>query len=359
MEIFGKRYPWVKDLSDLRLLQRKKAADLGSLSDQTRIDEDLPTTDGERLSDHERLSNSRRRTGIGLVVLAALLWSTSGFFARAPWFDDWPLQWRGLTLAFYRAIFATLLLLPFIRRISFRWEMIPMVLFFSVMNWTYLTALVQGPPTNAIWLQNTAPVWVLLVGVLWMREPLHRGDMWMTIGCLSGVAVILISEMVKQAPLVPTMLGLFSGVLYAGVVLSLMRMRSEDPAYLIALNHIVTAVSLLPVAWASGINPTPFQWCALAAFGSLQMGLPYLLFTKGIRNTSGHEATLIALLEPVLLPVWIFVAWRNSPDYEPPSFWTIVGAVLIMLGLLARYGVRFQQPALAVSLENEVANKNQ
>jgi drug/metabolite transporter (DMT)-like permease len=331
---------------------------LGSSSDQTRIDVEIPINDGKALSDSERIAKLRRRSGIGLVVIAALLWSTSGFFARAPWFDDWPLQWRGLTLAFYRAIFATLLLLPFIRRVSFRWEMIPMVLFFSVMNWTYLTALVQGPPTNAIWLQNTAPVWVLLVGVIWMREPLHRGDIWMTIGCLSGVAVILISELIKQAPVVPTLLGLFSGLLYAGVVLSLMRMRTEDPAYLIALNHIVTALSLLPVAWASGISPTPFQWCALAAFGSLQMGLPYLLFTKGIRNTSGHEATLIALLEPVLLPVWIFVAWRNSPDYEPPSFWTILGATLIMLGLLARYGVRFRPSTLTLAAENETINKS-
>lgn len=274
--------------------------------------------------------------GLWLVVLAALLWSTSGFFARAPWFEDWPEQWRGLTLAFYRALFASALLIPFVRRISFRWEMIPMVIFFAAMNWTYLTALVQGPPTNAIWLQNTAPVWVLLVGVFLMHEPLRRRDLLMAVGCLAGVGVILVSEMLQAAPLVPTLLGVISGILYSGVVLCLMRMRDEDPAYLIALNHIVTFLTLVPIAWLSEIHPTPFQWAALAAFGALQMGLPYLLFTKGIRHTPGHEATLVALLEPVLLPVWIFVAWRNAPDYEPPGAWTIFGASLILLGLLAR-----------------------
>lgn len=278
---------------------------------------------------------NRRRSGLWLIVIAALLWSTSGFFARAPWFNDWPEQWRGLTLAFYRALFATVLLIPFVRRITFRWEMIPMVLFFAVMNWTYLTALVQGPPTNAIWLQNTAPVWVLLVGVFFMNEPLRRSDLFMAMGCLGGVGVILISEMIQAAPLVPTLLGIISGILYSGVVLCLMRMRDEDPAYLIALNHIVTFVTLIPIAWLSGIQPSTWQWCALAAFGALQMGLPYLLFTKGIRYTPGHQATLVALLEPVLLPVWIFVAWRHTPDYVPPGAWTIFGAVLILCGLLA------------------------
>ena len=277
-----------------------------------------------------------KKSGLWLIIVAALLWSTSGFFARAPWFNDWPAEWRGLTLAFYRALFASCLLIPFVRRISFRWEMIPMVIFFAVMNWTYLTALVQGPPTNAIWLQNTAPVWVLLVGVFFMNEPLRRSDLFMAFGCLAGVGVILVSEMIQAAPLIPTLLGVISGILYSGVVLCLMRMRDEDPAYLIAINHIVTFITLIPIAWLSGIQPSPFQCVALAAFGALQMGLPYLLFTKGIRHTPGHEATLVALLEPVLLPVWIFVAWRHAPDYEPPGPWTIFGASLILMGLLAR-----------------------
>lgn len=284
----------------------------------------------------ETVAARRKTSGLWLIIVAALLWSTSGFFARAPWFDSWPTEYRGLTLAFYRALFASLLLIPFVRRVSYRWEMIPMVICFAVMNWTYLTALVQGPPTNAIWLQNTAPVWVLIVGVLYLQEPLRRSDIWMAAGCLGGVGVILISELLQAAPVIPTLLGLVSGILYSAVVLCLMRMRDEDPAFLIALNHIVTFITLIPIAWLSGITPTAPQWIALAAFGALQMGLPYLLFTKGIKHTPGHEATLVALLEPVLLPVWIFVAWRNSPDYEPPGMWTIIGAGLILAGLLAR-----------------------
>ena len=79
----------------------------------------------------------RALTGRALVVLAAVLWSTSGVFAKSP-----PLQgWDGLTLAFWRAVFAVAVLTPLIRRPKFTWAMGPMVLSFVVMNATFLTAM--------------------------------------------------------------------------------------------------------------------------------------------------------------------------------------------------------------------------
>ena len=75
----------------------------------------------------------------------------------------------------------------------------------------------------------------------------------------------------------------------------------------------------------------------MAVFGTFQMALPYVLFTRGLRSVTSHEASCISLLEPILVPIWVFVAWRHTPDYELPSWWTWVGASLILLGLLFRY----------------------
>ncbi|MCU0880808.1 MAG: EamA family transporter, partial [Pirellulaceae bacterium] len=97
-----------------------------------------------------------------LVVAAALLWSTAGLFAKAPIFAGWP----GPVMAFWRALFACVILLPMVRRPQWSWRLVPMAAMFAAMNYTYLTALTAGTAANAIWLQNTAPVWVLLVGVL-------------------------------------------------------------------------------------------------------------------------------------------------------------------------------------------------
>ena len=54
------------------------------------------------------------------IVAAALLWSTNGLFVKSHVFDDWPPDRRGTLLAFYRALFAGVLLLPFVRKP--RWD---------------------------------------------------------------------------------------------------------------------------------------------------------------------------------------------------------------------------------------------
>jgi len=69
----------------------------------------------------------------------------------------------------------------------------------------------------------------------------------------------------------------------------------------------------------------------------LQIGIPYLLFARGVSAVSSHEASGLTLLEPLLVPVWVFVAWHQSPDYTPPAVTTIVGGGLILAGLSFRY----------------------
>jgi drug/metabolite transporter (DMT)-like permease len=123
------------------------------------------------------------------------------------------------------------------------------------------------------------------------------------------------------------------------VVLSLRHLRSEDGAWLVMLNNLVTAVVFLPFVLYRGIWPDAGQTVYLTAFGMFQMGLPYLLFARGLRHIVGHEATGIVLLEPILVPVWVYLAWRHAPTYEFPQWWTLVGGALILIGLTARYGV--------------------
>ena len=127
-------------------------------------------------------------------------------------------------------------------------------------------------------------------------------------------------------------------------MLSLRVLRRLDSVWLIALYHLVTAIILLPIVWRIGIRPTGVQATWLAAFGILQMGVPYVLFARSVRQLPGHQAAFIVLLEPILVPVWVWLAWRHHPGYEPPAWWTLVGGGLILLGLLASF-VLPQRPA--------------
>ncbi len=275
-----------------------------------------------------------------MIVAAAVLWSTSGFFAKLPLFEDWPPESRGVQLAFWRALFAGVLILPAVQRRSFRRAMIPMTISFAAMNVLYLTSISLTTAANAIWLQSTAPWWIFLVGVYAMREPINRRDLIPLVCGFAGVALILANELRGEIQW-GVICGLVSAFGYTGVVLCMRKLRTEDSAWLVAVNHLVTAGILLPFVLYYGRWPSGMQLLVLAAFGFFQMALPYLLFGWGLRHITGTEATAIGLLEPTLVPLWAYLARR-----EVPQWWTIVGAAIILSGLLLRYGiVREREPA--------------
>lgn len=270
------------------------------------------------------------------VALAGVLWSTSGLFVKAPWFDGWPLESKGILLAFWRSFFSLLLLVPLIRQPQWRWQMLPMMICFTTMNWSFLSAMVHGPAANATWLQNLSPVWVVLIGVGFLRERFQKSDVWMFVCCLSGVGLILSMEL-QYGSIHATLLGIASGVSFAGVILFLRALRGVDAAWLIALNHIGNLIVFGP--WAiQHLDDLPAEsYLALAVFGIFQMSLPYLIFARGLRTTPSPEASLLTLIEPVLVPVWVFVAWRHHATYQPLPWWTWCGGGFIFAGLLLRY----------------------
>src|SRR6185312_12073119 len=146
-----------------------------------------------------------------------------------------------------------------------------------------------------------------------------------------GVALILYHKS-RGAQLEAVLLGLASGVFYAGVVLSLRQLRDMDPAWLAAVNHLVTAIVLAPLGLSATYFPSGVQWLLLAGLGIVQMGLPYVLFARGLKSIPGHEATGIGLMEPLLVPLWVYLAWGDRP-----AWWTLVGGGLILVGLAIRY----------------------
>jgi drug/metabolite transporter, DME family len=197
-----------------------------------------------------------------------------------------------------------------------------------------LTAMSRTTAANAIWLQSTCPWWVFLFSVALFREPIVRRDLIPLAFGAMGVGTILFFEMRQGENLVGVACGLAAGVSYAGVVVCMRQLRGENSPWLVALNHAVAALIVAPWALSLGQWPTPTQFPALAAFGSLQMALPYLLLIRGLRGISSQEAVAIGMVEPMLIPCWALLI-RG----EVPHWWTIAGAGLILAGLVLRYVV--------------------
>lgn len=269
------------------------------------------------------------------VVAAALMWSSCGLIVRAGFSDSdgGVPSISGPLLAFWRAVFAALVLLPLARQPRFRLQLVPMAICFTVMSITYLSAIKLTEVANAIWLQATAPFWVFVLAVVLLREPVVRRDLIPLCFAVVGVGVILSFEF-RGRNIAGVVCGLVSGVTYAGVLLFLRRLRRENGTWLIGLNHAVVVLVMLPWVIWMGIWPSWSQLGLLAVLGVFQMGVPYVCMTRGLRSVSAQEAVAIALLEPVLNPLWVFLF-----GLETPHWWTVAGASLILVGLVLRYVV--------------------
>lgn len=274
--------------------------------------------------------------GRWLIALAAVLWSLSGAFSKVltrhtPLGLDVP-EIDGLVMAFYRAFFAGLVLVPALRRrdLSFRPLMIAMVLCFAAMNALFVSALKLGTAANAILLQYTAPMWLYLVSIWWLGEsPDRRSSVAVAVGMI-GVLIIVLGGW-QEAQLGIIAIGLGSGVTYAGVILFLRLLRETSSRWLTVLNHLCSALILVPLIWFLP-TPTRAQLGFLFLFGAIQMGLPYWLMARGLRVVSPQEAGTITLLEPLLNPVWAYLVAGEVPEKA-----TFIGGPFILAALVWRY----------------------
>jgi drug/metabolite transporter (DMT)-like permease len=226
--------------------------------------------------------------------------------------------------------------------------MVPMVGLFALMSGVYLTAMGLGKAGNAIFLQNTAPFWVYLFSLLLLGQTGDRRGWAAVLIGLIGAGVIVAGNWPAGMPrdeergaIAVLVLGLTSGVVYAGVVLLIGALRDYSTAWLVFLNHTGSAaalglfVAVAPVevtGWEA--LPTGRQLGLLAVFGAVQMALPYWLFARGMRTVGPQEAGIITLLEPLLNPAW---AYMLTPETDTPNTPMYLGGGLIFAALLWRY----------------------
>jgi drug/metabolite transporter (DMT)-like permease len=283
-----------------------------------------------------------------MVVLAAVLWSGGSFMKVFN--NPTPLglhepELKALPIAFWRGLFAGLALVPLVRFrfVRFRPLMLGMVGCFALMSGLYLSALGLGPAANAILLQNSAPVWVFLIGVYLLKQKADERALRSTALAMVGVGVIVagnwpwqVEADEQRAQVLILLMGAGSGLTYAGVVLLLSQLRAHSPAFLMVLNLLGSAAVLGLYLWLTGgfVVPTPLQLVYLALFGVVQMAAPYWLFARGLRTITPQEAGIITLLEPVLNPVW---AYLIAPDKEVPTWWTLLGGAVLLAALAWRY----------------------
>lgn len=269
------------------------------------------------------------------VLGAAVLFSTGGVAIKWTGYDAW--QVAGLRAAL--AAFAL-------------WWMVPgpvllgrraVLLVGAAQGGSMLLFVLANKATtaaNAIFLQATAPLYIPFLASRLLGERATRRDYAAMAAIAVGMALFLLGTETPSAtapnPRLGDALAIASGVTWAGTVVGLRYLAREGAMSggaakgALLTGNLMVALAATPVAMPLA-RGGPSDWAVLAWLGFVQVALSYRLLVRGVAKVPALEASLIAMFEPVLNPIWALLLLG-----ETPSAWAVSGAVVIASVTVAR-----------------------
>ena len=264
------------------------------------------------------------RQGRLLITAAALLWSTGGLAIKLV-----PLPAVGV--AFWRSLLTAIFLIVVLRPGPDRWRRASWTtaLIYAAMILSFVSATKMTTAANAIFLQYTAPVYVLLFAPLLLKEPFRRADLVTLVVALSGMTLFFVGRL-EAGALAGHVVAVLSGLVFGGVILFLRRDTSRDAMASVLLGNLLAALFALPPSW--GHLALDAKGAALVVFlGVVQMGVSYVLYVRGLGAVPAAEASLLSMLEPVLSPIWVLIGIG-----ERPTPWAALGGAIVLLAVAGR-----------------------
>jgi drug/metabolite transporter, DME family len=265
---------------------------------------------------------------------AAVLFSTGGAAIKAADFTGW--QIASLRSGF--AVLALLCMAPAARRgwillqAGGFWRAALVGVAYAACLTLFVLANRLTTAANTIFLQSTAPLYILILAPWLLKERIRKQDLGFMVAVGCGLALFFVG-VEQPAATAPdpgrgNLVALASGLCWALAIcglrwLGLDERRGSPTAAVVAGNLIAFLVSF-PLALPLGAHSIA-DWAIVGYLGVFQIALAYTFVTSAISHIPALEASMILLLEPVLNPIWAWLVQR-----EAPGVWALLGGAIIL-----------------------------
>lgn len=275
---------------------------------------------------------STKRKGELMMVVCAVLWSISGITMKY-------IDWSPFLISGGRGLFSALIVYLSMRVSHYPMKFtkksmgIAVCTFINIL--TFISANKLTTAANAIVLQYTAPIFVVLITVFVLKRRLKAHEIIAVLVAICGVVLFFLDQMSPQGMLgniLATTSGFFMGLVYA-----LSGEIKDDGERIsgLVIGHALLALIGIPVGlvFTDPANITLVPILLVVFLGTVQMGIPYVLFGRASVMISGVELSLITMLEPMLNPLWVALIYGEIPGPR-----ALFGMVLI-IGAVVAYTV--------------------
>lgn len=264
-----------------------------------------------------------QRRAMVLMALAAMFWSLSGIFIKLlPWE---PILIAGARSLIAAATTAAYMLVTKMRFRLTRWTLFTGI-FVGLVCGTFVFATKMTTAANAIVLQYSSPIYVLLVNTVYFKKPLKRRDVFVVIAVLAGTALFFCDQL-SPGNMMGNLIAILSGVWLAMVFLGNAQAGGSDEARMsgLVVGHALCGLLIIPGMILYPVQPTAADLVYVLILGVVQLGLPYILLVYAGKHCSALASNLIGMLEPIFNPVWVLLFYG-----EKPGLFALLGAAVIL-----------------------------
>lgn len=260
------------------------------------------------------------------MLLCAALWSTAGIMIKL-------LPWNGFAVAGLRSLIAgiTITIYMLIRKHRFLLNRRTLVsgLFTACVYTCFVVANKLTTAANAIVLQFTAPVFIVIFSAVFLKEKIRRADLTVVLLTLVGIALFFFDQL-KPGYILGNCVAIAAGMFMAGMFVMVGEQEGDERFSTIAIGQFLTFLIGLPFIIATKPVFTPTTTLCILALGIFQLGISYILYVKASVYCPPLACSLLSAVEPLLNPVWVFLF-----DGERPGMFALVGSVVVVVSITA------------------------
>jgi drug/metabolite transporter (DMT)-like permease len=277
-------------------------------------------------------SNASTFPPVLYVIFGVTLWSLGGVMFKLT-------SVTGFEANMGRCFFAAITIFFLTRHLGLkldRWVLLNSLFYTGALSF-FALANKKTTAANAIFLQYTAPIYVLVLAPFVLKEKFRWSDLITVAVCLTGMAMFFfdqapVGNLSPQSQMEGNLLGLASGVCF-GVYMLLLRTPQalkHNPAVSVFYGNLMAILFMAPFVISAPSAWTGQDVMAVAILGIFQIGLAYYFFTLGVaKGVRSLDASIIGFIEPILNPVWVFLVVG-----ERPAPWALTGGAVIVAAVI-------------------------
>ena len=267
---------------------------------------------------------TQQRKAMLMMAICACMWSLGGIFIKL-------VSWSPFLIAGGRSILAALVMYIFMRyskvKINVCKYSIGAAICLCGVLVCFVTANKLTTAANAIVLQYTAPIFILIISILFLHHKIHKKEV-IIVGITAIGIVLFFFDELSPGNIAGNVLAIIAGLFLAVMFMLIGFGGGEDDSIRLSsilFGHILTALVGVPIGITMTASYAPSEFVCIIILGVIQLGIPYILYALASRDCSPLACSLIGMLEPILNPVWVLIF-----DGETPGFYALIGGVIVV-----------------------------